>query len=345
MVEKLLLKIRIGSLICFLIFFFFSHLSVKAESKIGRLKIDSIPFLKKNPKKMELVKKLLKTNLKNGHTIYKELKLDQENKGTFNLMGRLKYVNGVGFKTKNPYFPRYVERYKTLNNLKYPLPKNILEYELDKKRKTIRYYNQEVITKWFSNLKSDNSVCAFKFLGNNERDYKLKSFKNIKEAKMAGYKVTHRYKCGTCSSLKDLAIYIAMPDLTDPVRNCSKKLTLNMTKKCLMRDVGFSEYCLESWTYNGDHTKKRCIGTCIKQYGLINLITNNMQGANVDKDGKLKPCIACDEFKSGPGFKYTAARTRRWSGLKSAIPRSKDEIFQVNHFENFQEMKNWKWFD
>ena len=55
---------------------------------------------------------------------------------------------------------------------------------------------------------------------------------------MAGYIITHRYKCGTCSSLKDLAIYIAMPDLTDPVRNCSKKLTLNMTKKCLMKDVG-----------------------------------------------------------------------------------------------------------
>ena len=321
------------------------HPSIKAQDKIGGLQIEDIPFLKKNPKKMKLVKKLWKTNLKNATKVYKELKLEKENKGKFNFLGRLKYVNGVGFKTKNPYFPRYVEKYQTLSKLKYPLPKVKLEYELDQDKKTITYYNQEIITKWFSNLKSDKSVCAFKFLKSDERDYKLKSFKNAKEAKKAGYIITHRYKCGTCSSLKDLAIYIAMPDLTDPVRNCSKKLTLNMTKKCLMKDVGFSEHCVESWAYNGDHTKKRCIGTCIKQYGLINLITNNMQGSNVDKDGNLKPCIACDEYKSGPGFKYTAARTRRWSGLKSAIPRSKDEIFHVNHFKYFKEMKSWKWFD
>ena len=345
MIINFIMEIRFKFFLSLLLLSLFIHLPLKAENKIGQLKIESIPFLKKNPKKMELVKKLLKTNLKNDQEIYKELKLDQENRGKFNFMGRLKYVNGVGFKTKNPYFPRYVEKYQTLSNLRYPLPKKKEEYEIDKEKKTITYYNQEVVTKWFSGLKSDNSVCAFKFLGNEERDYNLRSFKSPKEAEKAGYTITHRYKCGTCSSLKDLAIYIAMPDLTDPVRNCSKKLTLNMTKKCLIKDVGFSEYCVESWTYNSDHTKKRCIGTCIKQYGLINLITNNMEKANVDKDGNLKPCIACDEYKSGPGFKYTAARTRRWSGLKSAIPRSKDEIFQVNHFKYFKEMKNWKWFD
>ena len=52
-----------------------------------------------------------------------------------------------------------------------------------------------------------------------------------------------------------------------------------------------------------------------------------MQGSNVDKDGNLKPCIACDEYKSGPGFKYTAARTRRWSPLNQRSQEVRMKFF------------------
>ena len=38
-------------------------------------------------------------------------------------------------------------------------------------------------------------------------------------------------------------------------------------------------------------------------------------------DGKLNPCLECDEVKSGPLFKYYAGRTRRDSGIVSSIPR------------------------
>ena len=344
MKNKFFLVFRFFSILLFSLTFFFTHF-LKAENKIGKEKIGSISILKKSPKKMKLVKKLWKTNLKNEEEVYNGLGLGKENVGKNNFMGRLKFVNGVGFNTKNPYFPRYMEKYKIISKLKYPLPKRELEYEINKRKKTITYYNQERITKWFSNIKQDESVCAFKFLGSGEKNYKLKSFKNSKEAKREGYTITHRYKCGTCSSLKDLAVYIAKPDLTDPVRTCTKKFTLNLIKNCLMENVGFTEYCAETWAYNGDHTKKRCIGICIKDYGLINLITNNMDRANVDKDGNLKPCIACDEYRSGPGFKYTAARTRRWSGLKSAIQREKGEIYKINHFQYFRETKSLKWFD
>ncbi|MBG09184.1 MAG: hypothetical protein CME68_10530 [Halobacteriovoraceae bacterium] len=321
--------------------------------KIGEHPIKGIKFLKSNPKKMELTKLLWKTEPVNEDEVYNQLGLEKENKGNFKLKGRLTLRNGIGFKTRNPYFPRYSmdhkKGYQRFPGLKKPIKKRKIEFEV-KKKKIIKFYNQGIITSWFLNLEKKGSVeskevCAIKFTNSSETKYKLKTFKNSDEAKKGGWFITHKYKCGTCSTLKDLAVYMAKPDLTDPVRFCTKKPTLRMIKSCLMNKVGFTERCSESWTYNADHTKKRCMGICMKDYGLVNILTNNMQGSNVDKDGNLKPCIACDEYRSGPGFKYAAARTRRWSGLVSAIKRGSDEIYKVNHFKYFKKTKNWKWFD
>jgi len=38
-------------------------------------------------------------------------------------------------------------------------------------------------------------------------------------------------------------------------------------------------------------------------------------------DGSLNACLACDEVHSGPTFKAVAGKTRRRSGLSSAIAR------------------------
>jgi hypothetical protein len=46
----------------------------------------------------------------------------------------------------------------------------------------------------------------------------------------------------------------------------------------------------------------------------------------------MAPCIACDEYKSGPIFKVVAGRTRRDSGLKSNINRPASEIYHVTHY-------------
>ena len=95
----------------------------------------------------------------------------------------------------------------------------------------LRRDNQEQITSWFLNLEKSGSdesreVCAIKFIDNSDKKYKLKTFKNADEARKSGWLITHKYKCGTCSSLKDLAVYMAKSDLTDPVRFCTKKPTL-----------------------------------------------------------------------------------------------------------------------
>ena len=46
-------------------------------------------------------------------------------------------------------------------------------------------------------------------------------------------------------------------------------------------------------------------------------------------NGKLNPCLNCDEVQSGPLFKYYAGRTRRDSGIKSSIPRPPSQIYNM----------------
>ena len=58
-------------------------------------------------------------------------------------------------------------------------------------------------------------------------------------------------------------------------------------------------------------------------------------GGNVNASGQLRPCLQCDEDNSGPGFKYSAGRTRRNSGIESAIPRADSELYPVDHSAYF----------
>jgi hypothetical protein len=48
-------------------------------------------------------------------------------------------------------------------------------------------------------------------------------------------------------------------------------------------------------------------------------------------DGTLNPCLACDEEKSGSVFKAVAGRTRRRSGIPTAICRSCLGVFPAEH--------------
>ena len=154
---------------------------------------------------------------------------------------------------------------------------------------------------------------------------------NRESAIRAGYIVTHRYHCGTCSSLRNLAVYMARPNLVAPVRTCARKLTARGVKACLMETVGFEERCAETWTYNILHTRRRCAGVCIAHYGFWNVVTDDFSDAHTDGQGNLNPCLACDENVSGPGFHYAAGRTRRTSGLISAISRPAADIYPVDH--------------
>ena len=120
-----------------------------------------------------------------------------------------------------------------------------------------------------------------------------------------------------------------------PARSCARRFTARGVKMCLMEEIGFEEPCAETWAYNVLHTRRQCAATCVGHYGLWN-VRNDMGDALTDEDGNLNPCLACDEYRSGPGFQYAAGRTRRSSGLESAIDRAETEIYPIDHRRYFE---------
>ena len=194
----------------------------------------------------------------------------------------------------------------------------------------------ETVRGWQSSRGYKTGVCAIRFIGEDQVDYELRGFESAAVASAGRFIVTHQGRCGSCSSLSDLAIYLATPDLTTPARQCSRRFGMSGKKHCFEEQVGFTPYCAESWAYNARQTKAQCLGTCIGDYGFFNLLFKRYPGENVNSSGQLRPCLQCDEEKSGPGFKYSAGRTRRNSGIESAISRPGSEIYPVDHSAYFQ---------
>ena len=129
--------------------------------------------------------------------------------------------------------------------------------------------------------------------------------------------------CGLCSSLEDLAVYLEQPDLTDPVRACGLMFPRGPAEDHLacLRALGFTEPCAQIWYFNTVHTRERCLAPCV---------------AALDEpyhlpDGSLNECILCDEVQSGPVFKAVAGRTRRNSGVASALCRPCREVRPLVH--------------
>jgi hypothetical protein len=168
---------------------------------------------------------------------------------------------------------------------------------------------------------SDPSLfCVVKYLDSTRSGYVLKQSQALEEDLAQGWLVTHRGRCGQCSTLQDLAVYLAR-DLTAPVRECGLRhfYSEGATLECIRR-LGFSEGCARVWLYNTLNTKRECLRPC-----LWSTLTRE---PNV-RNGSLNPCLQCDEDKSGPFFKFASGRTRRNSGIHSEIDRPQDEIYEM----------------
>jgi len=193
----------------------------------------------------------------------------------------------------------------------------------------------KTVSRWQSGPAHDTEVCAVRFNGDEKVVYELRGFANPEAAAESDFTITHQGRCGSCSTLADLAVYLATPDLTTPARQCARRFGMTGKKRCFEEELGFTAYCAESWAYNARRTKQQCLGVCIGDYGFFNLLFHRYPGDNVNASGQLRPCLQCDEDKSGPGFKYSAGRTRRNSGIESAIPRADSEIYRVDHSAYF----------
>lgn len=191
---------------------------------------------------------------------------------------------------------------------------------------------REEVVHWWQNKSADPvdaSVCGVRFIDSNREEYELASFYNRHTLEASpGFQLTHYQQCGACSTLQDLAVYGSL-DLTVMAKVCSKRMGLANKKSCMM-EIGFSETCAESWAYNADKTSQSCLLVCINEYGLIPLLTGTESSPNAEA-GQLNQCLLCDEMISGPGFQYSAGRTRRNSGIVSEIDRPDEQVYDVNH--------------
>jgi hypothetical protein len=172
----------------------------------------------------------------------------------------------------------------------------------------------------------EGSVCALS--PTTPGHYRLDTFASASAARDAGAEVTHTGVCGQCSSLNNLAVYIAQQDLTEPVRACG---LLAMRENdaaafdCLLA-LGFDEPCAQIWQFNTKHTQLKCLGVCLAA----------LDDPYHLPDGSLNPCLVCDEVQSGPVFKAVAGRTRRNSGLPNALCRPCSEVTPLEHSYAFE---------
>lgn len=155
------------------------------------------------------------------------------------------------------------------------------------------------------------------------RRYRLKNFDTEAAAKSANFSITHKGHCGSCSTLQDLGVYIRQ-NLTDSTRRCGMEgiVSTEWQQECL-RKIGFSEQCITIWAYNILNTRSKCFWVCM---------WSNVTKEPFNKpDGSLNDCLQCDEDKSGPNFKYFSGRTRRNSGIPSAIKRPDSQRYYMEH--------------
>ncbi len=168
-----------------------------------------------------------------------------------------------------------------------------------------------------------DSVCAVIIDPDDPNAYRLETFEDAAAADNAGAIVSHRGACGMCSSLGNLAVYIGNTDLTDPVRNCGLEgmaSGLEQNIVCL-EEIGFDLPCAQIWAYNTTNTRTKCLTECLQALTLPYHL----------EDGSPNNCIQCDEDQSGPVFKAVSGRTRRNSGLPTALCRPCETITSIIH--------------
>jgi hypothetical protein len=170
---------------------------------------------------------------------------------------------------------------------------------------------------------TEGAVCAAVIMDASARSYRLATFVGAGEAEGAGAMVTHQGVCGLCSPLHDLAVYARVLDLTAPVRQCGIDTIgagFEANVSCL-EALGFSRPCAQIWAYNTAHTRMQCLEPCLAL----------LDAPYHEADGSLNACLRCDEEMSGPVFKAIAGRTRRNTGIASALCRPCAEVQPIAH--------------
>jgi hypothetical protein len=151
--------------------------------------------------------------------------------------------------------------------------------------------------------------------------YRVDTFASSDAARAAGATPSHTGACGLCSTLADLAVYMRYPDLTEPVRACGLDSGDEAELRACLEALGFTPPCAQIWAFNTLHTRDACILPCLAA----------LDAPYHLPDGTLNDCLICDEVESGAVFKAVAGRTRRNTGIASAMCRPCTEVQPLFH--------------
>ena len=166
-------------------------------------------------------------------------------------------------------------------------------------------------------------VCAVHVVDEGAKTYRLVTHATQGEATAAGGRVTHLDPCGACSTLADLAVFGREADLGRRVQDCGVKtvaagLEANIT--CL-QELGFTPACARIWGYSTRFTRGKCLGTC------FTLLDAPYHLA----DGGVNECLACDEKEGAAILRAASGRTRRNTGVPSAVCLPCGSVARVTH--------------
>jgi hypothetical protein len=168
----------------------------------------------------------------------------------------------------------------------------------------------------------EGTVCGVVVLDEAEGRYELATFASETEASEAGAILTHHDACGRCSTLQDLAVYAEILDLTAPVRQCGvENFGDHQGTVVCLEALGFTLPCAQIWAFNTANTRDQCLSIC----------ASLLDAPYHEPDGALNACLLCDEEQSGSVFKAVAGRTRRNTGIASALCRPCEEAKPVAH--------------
>lgn len=190
------------------------------------------------------------------------------------------------------------------------------------------YQEGECETTFSRSATDSQSVCAIHYLRQDSNSpqicdsYWMVTYPNATAAAAAGGYVTHRGACGLCSSLQDLVVYMRYQDLTTLGQECGVKgLTVRENgEECFQEKLGMTPGCAAIWMSNVRSTLRNCGRVCFSE----DFFDTPFNGPAPTCE--LSECLQCDEDNSGDVFKTYAGRTRRRSGLISAIARPCDTI-------------------
>jgi len=114
------------------------------------------------------------------------------------------------------------------------------------------------------------------------------------------------------------AVKIGMLSQVSVIETVAAGLEANIT--CL-QELGFTPACARIWGYSTRFTRGKCLGTC------FTLLDAPYHLA----DGGVNECLACDEREGAATLRAAAGRTRRNTGVPSAVCLPCGSVARVAH--------------